>query len=134
MTTPKRCGTCSLFSRSAFPGLISFGKCPHRHGWGRSHSPVCEHYAPGPKSKALKYVMALNVCAALTGFFIGLYLDIRNGNLVTHLVFAFACIAIPSFVYFVSRQGMFSEDAKYIVMEIEDRPPEADRDGDVYFL
>lgn len=128
-TTPKRCGTCSLFTRSAFPGLISFGKCPHRHGWGRSHSPVCEHYAPGPKSKALKYVMALNICAAIAGFSVALTLDIRNGNLVTHLVFGFIFVAVPAFIYFVSRHGMFSEDAKYILMEIEDRAPEKDKDA-----
>ncbi len=128
-TAPKRCGTCSLFSRSTFPGLISFGKCAHRHGWGRAHSAVCEHYAPGPTSKALKYIMALNICGALAGFSTALTLDIRNGNLVAHLVFAFACIAIPSFIYLVSRHGMFSEDAKYIVMEIEDQAVEKERDS-----
>lgn len=63
--------------------------------------------------------MALNVCAAIAGFSVALTLDLRNGNLVTHLVFGFACIAIPTFIYFVSRYGMFSEDAEYIVMEIE---------------
>lgn len=119
----KRCGTCELLVRSSSPGLHTFGKCPHRYAWVRTHHDACEHHLAARRSRLVRAVVIVNVCMATLGLGSFVIYDILRGNLVSHVIVGAVALTVPVFFWFVRRFDMFSEDAKFQLLDEEDPPP-----------
>lgn len=126
--TARRCGTCELLSRSSTPGLATYGKCPHRSGWVRVQDAPCEHHQGEKRGPVVAIMTAANLAIGIAGAVAGIVLDVRHGNLLTHVMLAVGGLAVLGFGWAAWRTGSFSEEAKYLVLDSEDPPPEVDRD------
>ncbi|HVO21085.1 MAG TPA: hypothetical protein VMU15_17620 [Anaeromyxobacter sp.] len=123
----QRCGTCELLVRSSFPGLHTYGKCPHRHGWVRTHQAACEHHLAARRSRLVAAAMLVNLGAAAVGFASFAIIDIREGKLWSHLVLGGIAVLIAIFVWGVRRFDLLSEEPKFQLLDDEDPPVEDDR-------
>lgn len=117
MATAKRCGTCELLVRSSYPGLVTYGKCSHRAGWVRVRDAPCEHHQGEPRGPLVRVAVAANVAAASAGVVAAVALDVRHGTMVTHVLLAAAAVVGVAFVWLVRSRDLWSEDAKYVVLE-----------------
>lgn len=127
MPTAKRCGTCELLVRSSTFGLTTWGKCPHRTGWVRTQHDACEHHAAGergPKRKLVRAIITLQIGVALAGYGTFVVMDLRNGNLYSHIVVALVAAIILAFGAFVWKYDLLSEEPKYGLLDESDPPPE----------
>lgn len=134
MSGKAQCGTCKHLSRSTSPGLHTYGKCPYRSGWVRTHHEACSHHDSGGGNAFVRWVIAAHVLAAAVGLAGSIYFDVRYGNLLTHVLLAVACVCVGLFAWFVRRYDLMSEDAKYIVFSSEDRPVERNDSDDEPWL
>lgn len=124
----RRCNTCELLVRSGTPGLETYGKCPHRSGWVRTRDDACEHHAGERPKLLVRVTIALNLVIALTSMTLLVIYDVREGNLVTHLMLGAILLTVAAFLWVVRRYDLLSEEPKYELMEHDDPPPEEDRD------
>lgn len=124
----RRCGTCELLERSGTPGLATYGKCPHRAGWVRVQDEPCENHLGESGGPLVRILVGANLAAAALGAGTTTTIDILYGTLATHLILGFAAVVVAVFAWAVWKSGSFSEEAKYIVLETDDPPPEEDRD------
>jgi len=124
----RRCGTCELLERSGTPGLATYGKCPHRSGWVRVQDQPCEHHLGEKRGPLVRVLIGANLVAAGLGAGVTTTIDILYGTLATHLMLACGAVGVAAFAWVMRQSGSFSEEAKYIVLENDDPPPEEDRD------
>ncbi len=127
MKSGKTCGNCELLARSTTPGLSTYGKCPHRHGWVRAVDDPCEFHQGEPSGPFVKVAITLNLAAACVGVGTAIWMDVHFGTLLTHALLGAAAIAVAVFAWYVRRGGLFSEDAKYQVLERQELPPDDER-------
>jgi len=125
----KRCGTCELLVRSSFPGLHTYGKCPHRHGWVRTHHASCEHHLASRRSRLVSAAMLINLGAAAAGLVTFAVIDIRRGNLLSHLILGAIAVLMAIFAWGVRRFDLLSEEPKFQLLDDEDPPPVEDDQG-----
>ncbi len=125
-TSARRCGTCELLRRSETPGLITYGKCPSRSGWVRTQDEACADYLAERNGGLVRVVMGLNLAAATIGLATTVTVDLLYGTRVTHVILVVGVIAVAVFAWLVRRSGMFSEEAKYDLLESTDLPVEDD--------
>ncbi len=114
--------------RSQTPGLGTYGKCPHRSGWVRVRDTPCDHHLSEKRGPFVNLMIAANLGIGLLGATYGIVMDVRHGNLLTHVMLAVGGLAVVGFGWAAWRTGAFSEEAKYLVLDSEDPPPEVDRD------
>ena len=119
----KRCGTCELLARSSFPGLHSYGKCPHRDGWVRTHHDACQHHLAARRNRLVSLAMILNVGAAAVGFASFAVVDVLRGNLVSHLLLGGAVVLVALIAWGVRHLDLLSEEPKFQLLDEDDRPP-----------
>jgi hypothetical protein len=119
----KRCGTCELLTRSTFPGLHTFGKCPHREGWVRTHHAACEHHLGARRSRLVTAGMLLNVGAAAVGLGSFVVIDVLRGSLLSHLILGAILVMVALFAWCVRRFDLLSEEPKFQLLDDEDPPP-----------
>ncbi len=124
------CGTCKHLNRSTSPGLHTFGKCPHREGWVRTHDEACPHHDSGGSNAFVRWAIAVQVATGAVGLCTSVYFDVRFGKLWTHLALGLACLCLALFIWYVKRTDLLSEDAKYIMFSTDDRPVEKEDDSD----
>lgn len=122
----KRCGTCELLRRSDTPGLVTYGKCPFRSGWVRTQDEACEQHLAERSRGLVRVVMGINLAAACLGLATTTTVDLLYGTLATHVMLVVGIAALALFAWQVRRSGMFSEEAKYDVLDDADRPGEDD--------
>jgi len=125
----KRCGTCELLARSSFPGLHSYGKCPHREGWVRTHHPACEHHLAARRSRLVFAAMLVNLGTAAAGFATFTVVDVLMGNLLSHLFLGAIAVLVAIFAWGVRRFDLLSEEPKFQLLDDEDSPPVEDDRG-----
>lgn len=124
MATARRCGTCELLERSSYPGLASFGKCPHRPGWVRVRDAPCEHHRGEPRGALVRVAVAANLAVAAVGAAAAVAIDVRYGTALTHVLLAAAAAAVAAFVWLVRSRDLLDEEAKYVLLDDEEPPPE----------
>ncbi|MBI5068346.1 MAG: hypothetical protein HZB56_08890 [Deltaproteobacteria bacterium] len=124
----RRCGTCELLARSSTPGLATYGKCPHRPGWVRVQDAPCDHHQGETRGPLVTAMTLANLAVGIAGATAGIVMDVRHGTLLTHVLLAAGGLAVLGSGWAAWRTGSFSEEAKYLVLEAEDPPPEVDRD------
>jgi hypothetical protein len=124
----RRCSTCELLVRSGTPGLETYGKCPHRSGWVRTHDPACAAHQGERSTLLVRVTMALNVLVCALSLALLVVYDVREGNLVTHLMLGAVLLTVAVFLWVVRRYDLLSEEPKYDLLEPSDPPPEEDRD------
>jgi hypothetical protein len=122
MAFDRKCGTCELLERSSTSGLSSWGKCPHRSGWVRTHDDACPHHGGAQRRKRIfvRAIMALQVSAASAGYGTFVVMDIRNGTLYSHVVVGAVGLIILAFGLVVWKFDLLSEDAKFKVLDDAD--------------
>ncbi len=130
MAVEKRCGTCELLTRSTYPGLHTFGKCPHRDGWVRTHHQACEHHLGARSGGLVRLTMALNLGVGLVGLGSFVVIDVREGNLLSHLLLGAVVAVAAIFAWYVRRSDLLSEEPKFQLLD-EDDPPPAGDDGSI---
>ncbi len=133
MSGNAQCGTCRHLSRSTSPGLHTFGKCPHRSGWVRTHDEACPRHDSGGGNAFVRWVIAAHIALAVVGFGFTLYFDVLYGSWLTHVMFGAACACLGLFAWMVRRSDLLSEDAKYILFYQDDRLPERNDSDDLWF-
>jgi hypothetical protein len=132
MPVEKRCGTCELLGRSTYPGLHTFGKCPHRHGWVRTHQQACEHHLGAPRSRLVRVAMLANVGVALVGLGTFVVLDLRDGNPLSHALLGAAVVVTALLAWLARRDDLLSEEPKFLLLD-DDEPPPAEDDRGIDF-
>jgi hypothetical protein len=123
----RRCGTCELLERSSTAGLETYGKCPHRAGWVRSGDDACAHHLGERPRPLVRVAMVANGIIATLGLGAFVVLDVREGNLATHVLLGVALAALATFSWLVRRHDLLSEEPKYDLLDEADPPPEEDR-------
>jgi hypothetical protein len=88
----------------------------------------CEHHQGEKRGPFVTLVTLANLAIGLAGATAGIVMDVRHGNLLTHLMLAAGGLAVLGFGWAAWRSGSFSEEAKYLVLDADDPPPEVDRD------
>jgi hypothetical protein len=128
MATMKRCGTCELLVRSSYPGLVTWGRCPHREGWVRVHDEPCERHQGEPRGALVRVAVAANLAVAALGAATAVAIDVRYGTALTHVLLAAGALVVAAFARLVRSRELCTEDAKYELLENEDPPPEEERE------
>lgn len=123
---PKSCGTCELLERSGYPGLHTYGKCPHRPSWVQTHEAACEHHTSERPKPLVRIAMILNGAAVAMSLGAFIVLDVRNGTLLSHIMLGTVIVVGIVFLWLVRRYGMFSEEPKFDVLDQADPAPKED--------
>jgi hypothetical protein len=127
-TAPRRCGTCELLARSSYPGLETYGKCPHRDGWIRTHHAACELHLAERSRGLVRVAMAANLVLAVLGLGTLVAMDLREGSLLSHVLLGVILVMAAAFVWLVRRHDLLSEEPKFQLLDEAEPPPKDDDD------